>query len=923
MLNFQPFFHGRVACLFVAAALADGGALGLAQEQVDKADRREGGAAPQGRMTVRVRATRTVPPRDKVSIVWRRGGEGLGGEVVRGEFTAEDGTKEIAAGGWSAWLPLETIVARVRGWEFPTVVVSPPIQPGRKNPKAAEPFTEVAVEFEFAEDGKILKAFREAAPKGATVGFAFPGGALGDRGAAAPEFIAQLQGLSGYARARRERLERLFPGKDPRPEHFAVLGHLGGYGEGPAAGKGGSSGFGVRHCNPEILVDECRTLRLLGINGLVGSQRLVEVAGTAGEFRRMYWGGPGSGSPMSFFQKGKNAEAELGCPFDPALKPHIAARIDQAIQEHRAAGARESWALWDDEIGVYVKEHLNDCARCRDAFAEYARSQGAQPGAFGKKDWDEVKPFRLWEPSPATGAKGKPGSALAAAPGMRPEALLYYYTFRFMTYATGQVYPEVARRLKEAGIPLYAMQGPTPSWGGASLDWHEFYDLGANTAMVFETSNRDPQVWQWESYLSDIARGIATRHGLPIGCLVKPHRGAPEQRMLSVVSRGAKAIEWYTYGPDYAKGDSFSQSPELLERVAGAGRLLGRGEEWLYGARWAGRPEVAFVSPRSSEIWGKATELGGTAFEDAKWVYLALAHAHVPMDVLSEQQLAEGKLSQYKVLYIVGPNLRRDAGVKVQEWVHGGGVLWTDALGLSRDEANQPATALYGMLGRGDRQLQKWGNVDSYRAAGLKPLSEPAMPAYATLAWETGGEWRAGKVRAAIGRESLAGRDGEIIARFADGAPALIRQHHGRGEVITAGLWAGLTYSARVRRADFDMRADFDPAARALIVAPALARKVYRPVVPSEPLVEAVLLDKAGRRSIALMNWSYRHGEGQADRRPRELQPAEKLRLELPGVAELKSVRSLAHGNLALHGEGSGRSVVLPKLAEIDLLILE
>ena len=60
--------------------------------------------------------------------------------------------------------------------------------------------------------------------------------------------------------------------------------------------------------------------------------------------------------------------------------------------------------------------------------------------------------------------------------------------------------------------------------------------------------------------------------------------------MLSVVSRGVRAFEWYTYGPDYSKGDSFSQSPELLERVARAARFLGQAEPWLYGARFAGEP---------------------------------------------------------------------------------------------------------------------------------------------------------------------------------------------------------------------------------------------------------------------------------------------------------------------------------------------
>src|SRR5256886_6128663 len=88
--------------------------------------------------------------------------------------------------------------------------------------------------------------------------------------------------------------------------------------------------------------------------------------------------------------------------------------------------------------------------------------------------------------------------------------------------------------------------------------------------------------------------------------------------------------------------DSFSQSPELLREVAKANRFLGQCEQFLYSAKLVQQPQVALIFPRSSEIWGRATSLGITALEDAKWVYIALAHAHVPVDVLSEQQLAEG-----------------------------------------------------------------------------------------------------------------------------------------------------------------------------------------------------------------------------------------------------------------------------------------
>jgi len=883
----------------------------LAQEQIDKADARGKGSTAVERLHFRVRATKAIPEQNSVRINWRCGGEGLGGSVIKGECVTDDKQPQIPLGVWSSWVALKDVVGSGRGWSFPSVVVtSEPVIKG-KSSRPGVTLSDIAVDFEFAQNGKVFKQFSEIAPKGSTVGFVFPGSALADQ--VTPEFADQLNGISTHARLRRERLEKAFPEAAPMPKLFGIIGHIGGYGEGPP-GLRGSHGFGVRHCNPTVLADEFRTLRMLGVNGMVDRIGFADAAGVGADFRHTFWGGPGSGEPMAFFAKpGKSAEMPDGCPYDPALKPYVMDRVEKAIEEHRAVGAKQSWALWDDEMGVYAKDHIATCERCASVFRDYLRAKKVTLQDLGKTSWEEVKPYPLWVPKPIAvkGVKPAPTTGLAPAPDNAADSLRYYYTYRLMTHATGQVFPEAAMKFSEAGIKLYAMQGPTPSWQGASLDWNEFYDLKPNTAFVFETSNRDARTWQWESYLADIGRGIATRHDMVQGCLVKPHRGAPAQRMLSVIARGTRAFEWYTYGPDYSKGDSFSQSPELLEQVAQAARFLGKTESYLYAAKFASRPEVAFVTPRSSEIWSRVTDLSLTTFENAKWVYLALMHAHVPVEVLSEQQLAEGKLDHYKVIYIPGAHLRRDSASAVRAWVRAGGTVWTDASGLSRDEANQPATAMNEMLGLANRQLESWGTCEAYHAAELKALNEKNAPAGAEFLWEKS------KLHASIGRESLEPKTAEILATFADGKPAVTRNRYGKGQAIVAGIWSGLSYSAKVRRSDFDMRADFDPALCALIANPAIERQAYRPAIPSDPLVESVSLSKEDQRSIALINWAYTKAKG--DLTKGTLQPVQHLQVKLPGFSDAKSVRSINHGPLKL----TNGAVTVPSLNDIDLLIVE
>ena len=678
-----------VAILFLLAASTS-----FAQEQIDQfADVAKRGTVPTKDMTFRARVLKTAGGEQAFALSWKRGGQGLGGLVYTGPIPPVDGAS-LGLGVWSKRVPIDEIVGK-GGWSFPNIIVA--AVPAKKG-KNASP-TQVVVEMEFADKDVPFKTFTESAPNGSTVTFAFPG--------AAPDrktFEAELLPLSRYVHVRYERLEKAFSPDDLLPRRFAILGHHGGYGEG--------AGYAIRHNDPAIAGDDSRSLRLLGFNGMVHKKSLdmIDVAGFGKEFRVGFIGGPGAGSPMNFFKKKTEEES---CPFDPNLRTAMLENVRKQIAEYKAVGAKEPWAEWWDEIGVAAKEHIQTCPRCRERYEAYLRSNGVAAADVGFAD-GAVKPYPLWKP---TATAKKAGVALALAPATASEARNYYWTFRFMTYATGQLFPESAGEFQKVGIPLFAMQGPTPSWNGSSLDWFEFYDQKANTAVVWETSNRDPRTWQFESYLADIARGIAERLRMLIGTLVKPHRGAPEQRLMAAVSRGATTFEWYNYGPDYARGDSFSQRPDLLLRVGKANRVLAKVEDRLYGAKWAGQPEVAFVSPRSSEIWGKATDLDVTAFENAKWVYLALAHAHIPVDILSEQQLAEGKLDRYKAICIPGTHLHHDAAARLSRWVEAGGLLWTDAMGLSHDEANQPTTAVAGLMRLGERRSSSWGKTSRAIAA--------------------------------------------------------------------------------------------------------------------------------------------------------------------------------------------------------------
>jgi hypothetical protein len=979
--------------LAVIGVLAAGFVFGAAERDTGQVDietvEQAAAVALPDDFTVRARVA-AISPEEPTAIAWRYGGEGAGGEPVSGVFpapgdkpqkppAADKGKKEAEAdkgrkpvreaaplgvlpvGQWSLPVPVASLSSASRRLVL-TVTAGTGGRRVSLNPLVFEGYsTNLTVEFEFALKGKPLKTVRDSAD-GRVVGVVIPLHLLAKGKAPdSPEFLAELTNLLDYERRRASALQSLPWGAWPLPKRFSILTDMSGFGD--------TSYHGVRYSSRELALTLAGTLRMLGVNGLrAGPPFLKDMVrtgqGLGAEFRRCTEiHGMGYPVPSVDRREGRapTAPPEAGCPYGAGVPERTAAAVRSALEEALAQPVGEVWSLTVDEIGAVTdrslegKEHLSLCPQCRAGFQAYLKEQGLQPADFGQKDWSEVKPLNVWDKDPANPpwlAEGNRGAALAA-----------YYTRMFNNYASAKLFAPLARAFDEANarkrealadparqnsaearqpwVYSFALRGCTFLYGGHSLDFFDFYRL-ADNAIVYETSNRDPRVWQWDSYLSDVARVVADRTGKQFGIYVKPHRGAPVQRALSAACRGARMIFWYTFGPEYAKGDAFSQNPEHLVRTSKAAHLLGRAEDVLYEARWAEPARVALVSPRSTEIW---TGLGGNpagaaTHENAKWTYTALAHAHLAVDPLDEVMLASGDLARYEVLYVIGSHLTRAAAARVAEWVEAGGTLVTCAGGLARDEANQPLAALAPVLGLRERApLEMWRQVKAYHATDLESFTDPRgalgpVPADARL---EGKGLFSGACAPVVGRERLhPGPGAEVLATFADGSAAITRRRHGKGEAYVLGFFPGLEYSAAVRVPEFDMARHFDVILRGFVAAPALAR--VRPAVePSVPTVEAVLLANpaSGRRAVALMNWTYGVARavtstvlvrGQARenvRYERDLVTLRNVRVMLRGVQAERAVSAMLGRAFPFERTSDGLEITLPELADGDVLTLE
>ncbi|NQT92259.1 MAG: hypothetical protein HQ559_05825 [Lentisphaerae bacterium] len=512
--------------------------------------------------------------------------------------------------------------------------------------------------------------------------------------------------------------------------------------------------------------------------------------------------------------------------------------------------------------------------------------------------------------------------------------LLWYYSARFNCESSARLFAPIRKAYDanndrkrqalargETDTPAatqpwtysFALRANTFLLSGHSMDFFNFY-RHADNAFVYETSNRDWRIWQWDSYLCDVGRSLHRFMNKEFGVYVKAHRGAPIQRSLAAVARGVRMIYWYTYGPEYVKGDGFGGDIRRLREIAWVSRIIAGGEDVTYDSDWAVPAEVAVVRPLTSEY-----SSGSASYENAKWVYTALMHAHIPMDALDEGLLMTEDISRYKVIVISGCHIRRDVAARLAKWVEAGGTLVTSGWGMARDESDRPLEILWPVFGLKSRdKFDAWGGVPGYggtRLGAVRQRREP--PEGATV---TGKGSLQGSFVPVVGREVLdPERKDEVMATYADGGAAAVRHRYGKGTAWVIGTYAGVEYAWEsmiwTKKDQKWFRAD----KRSWIAGPVLDAGV-RPVVDAEgfygimadaAMVEGHMLRnrKTGALAVILINWAHHI------RKP--------VTITIREAGDMKNAKSVAtEQTFPLERKDGMLVVTLPKLDEGDILLL-
>lgn len=398
-----------------------------------------------------------------------------------------------------------------------------------------------------------------------------------------------------------------------------------------------------------------------------------------------------------------------------------------------------------------------------------------------------------------------------------------------------------------------------------------------------------PQVY---GFLLDALRLAGSYHGAPAQFYVMPFKGnSPDnfRRMNALaLAHGVKILNhFHTEAQVLTTWDyvDVMDSPRTYQAIHDVIHDVGAVEHRLFPAM-PQQAQIAIMLSRASDTWdtediGGSGHLYSTKFnvnnEERKAIWLALRHAQYPVDLITDEDIADGRLSTYKVLYIVGSEMLRAAAEPLMNWVKNGGLVYTTGGGGLLDEYHQRLKMLYQIYGIKEHELvrhirhirprQTLSEMKPYDELVTRPLDETTdkitLPAYF--------------YRETLQPESSA----DIVGRYiADNSAGLIVNKFGKGRAIYCCALAGIAYlKPAITGSSQILPTNFSENVRRFITAPAIWADVVSPVQTSDPLVETQYFCGAEGDIVVLINWRD--------------ESIENLVVRFPGKTEIRIVRSL------------------------------
>lgn len=511
---------------------------------------------------------------------------------------------------------------------------------------------------------------------------------------------------------------------------------------------------------------------------------------------------------------------------------------------------------------------------------------------------------------------------------------LYYHAVAF-TYQYGMDRLRERTRILEEGLPQRVLIGanysPHPHYHPHYFQW---IDVFRQRAMTMPWS--EDYLWQIPvtsqqilGYLVSAFRCATRGTDMPIYMYVMPHTPgntpASFRRAFYVdVAHGAKYFNFFEPVPTalcYTENSMLAESTDMYRAIYDVIHDAGLFEDIVFPGKV--RPaEVGLAISGSTDIWTRSSLFNA----ERQHLYLALKHAQIPVDFVSEGEMVDGRLEGFKIIYLAETHLKRAAARNLRRWVSRGGTLFATAGAGLLDETNAPNVEMQKVLGvtqaglqtsveflMGKDNLPRLQPMDTiyYR---LSPGSQPGiLEAFAAKAVFTPAE------SSVFARLTGSKAKLDILGAFKDATPAVFLHHLGSGKAVACATFPG---TACVKPALADRPCDrvsaddaschylptaFNEESKAFLAGWALEAGVKRPVIASDDLVETAWISSEAGIAVPLINY-----------RGRRLDSLE-VRVVAPGT--IRHVSSVTHGELKFTIDRGDLVVKLP-LDVADMLLL-
>lgn len=615
--------------------------------------------------------------------------------------------------------------------------------------------------------------------------------------------------------------------------------------------------------------------------------------------------------------------------------PDNIARARTALEQSGMAGHLQ-WYDYGDEIafrqwltvlaGQRIAEAQDEELTAETIFRTMWRDwldthrPGYEPADYWRTDWGEPDPDGLRPDS----------SAAAAAENPR----LYVDSQIFYEQAAIDFVAEGLKQVKRAfGDHVL---------GGANYSAHPFYyptlamyvrwfrggaaDMGRHSEYFWQVTQAGPMV---NGYLAEHFRaGMRHNPEAVIRQYTMPHSpgntdASFRRTAFTHLAHGATRLDYFGIGLNETFTENYIDHRDADRYVAirDINHAMGLVEDLLVDSHVV-PSQVAMLVSDATERWDLAPiatdhaghNKFGPAFRQVRLSYhqerlglfKALTFLNHSPDLLIEEDLADGTLDGYRVLYVVGDCMPADALAAIRQWVTRGGIVMamagTGGFDPYRNESNH-AAELFGLSSRTTEEQVRFMRPRQ-ELAFLQPIDRIEAENFSLPVL-------------AIRERITPAEDAETIGRFTDGSPAVLRRKLGEGKMFyvaglpgVAYLWSGLQPPAVPDRGSNTHRVphDFDPAIAALIEWPLQQAGLEPAVDTGHALIDTRLLAAGSDYVLPLANY--------------ELHVGQPVTISLRTAQPIRTAVSAHHGRLPVRQNQDRTIIVLPSLGYGDLLRL-